>query len=87
MIIECACGAVIRGDSDQQLLAAARLHIEAEHHELGGPPRDEDLLAMAYPGESSDDRDQSDSSAPMLGRDGKDSGGQRLDAAGWAGPT
>lgn len=55
MIIECACGAVIRGGSEQELLAAARMHIEAEHPELGGPPPDEDLLGMACEGESSDE--------------------------------
>lgn len=47
MIIECACGAVIRGSSEQELLASARDHIRRQHPELGEPPGDEDLLAMA----------------------------------------
>jgi hypothetical protein len=47
VMIECACGAVIRGASERALLVAARRHIEADHHALGGPPADEDLLAMA----------------------------------------
>jgi hypothetical protein len=47
MIIECACGAAIRGISEQELLAGARSHIRHQHPELGEPPSDADLLAMA----------------------------------------
>lgn len=46
MIIACACGAVIRGASEEGLLNAARCHIEREHPELGQPPSAADLLAM-----------------------------------------
>jgi len=41
VISKCACGAMIRGSSDTDLLDAARRHIEAGHPELGGLPPDE----------------------------------------------
>lgn len=47
MIIECACGCAVRGSSENELVAAARLHIQREHRELGEPPCAADILAMA----------------------------------------
>lgn len=47
MIIECACGTVIRGSAIQDLLDSARSHIRRQHPAVGEPPTDEDLLAMA----------------------------------------
>jgi hypothetical protein len=47
MIIECVCGAVTRGGSEQELLESARSHIRREHPGLGEPPSDADLLGMA----------------------------------------
>jgi hypothetical protein len=47
LVIECACGTVIEGVSEEGLIFAARRHIEERHRELGEPPSDEDLLAMS----------------------------------------
>jgi hypothetical protein len=47
MVIQCACGAVIRAGSEAELLDKARLHIHGQHPEVGEPPSSADLLAMA----------------------------------------
>lgn len=47
MVIQCACGAVIRAGSEAELLDKARLHIQGKHPEVGEPPSNADLLAMA----------------------------------------
>jgi len=62
MIIECACGAVIRGSSEHELLGAARLHMHTEHSKLGEPPSAADLLAMA----SDEPIGNSNAHAPIL---------------------
>ena len=46
-VINCTCGYVVRGDSDEELLAAAHKHMEESHPDLANPPSDEDLLASA----------------------------------------
>jgi predicted small metal-binding protein len=45
--IKCACGAIVRGETDEELLANAEKHIETDHPDMVGKIAREDLLAMA----------------------------------------
>ena len=46
-VINCDCGYVVRGESDEELLAGAREHIGSDHPDLVGKISDDDLLEMA----------------------------------------
>jgi predicted small metal-binding protein len=46
-IINCECGYVARGDTDEELLADARQHIQDQHPDLVGKVSDEELLSQA----------------------------------------
>jgi predicted small metal-binding protein len=46
-VINCECGFVVRGTTDQDLLANADEHIRTDHPDLIGRVAHEDLLAMA----------------------------------------
>jgi predicted small metal-binding protein len=46
-VIHCDCGFVVRGDTDEQLLAAANAHIRDAHPDMVGKVSEQDLLAMA----------------------------------------
>ena len=46
-VINCPCGQAIRGDSDQELLAAAHRHMDEAHPDRSQTPSDEELLASA----------------------------------------
>ena len=46
-LINCECGEVVHGETDQELLANAEAHIERDHPELVGQLSRDDLLAMA----------------------------------------
>ena len=46
-LINCECGEVVRGESDEELLTAAQAHIDRDHPELVGKISRDDLLAMA----------------------------------------
>jgi predicted small metal-binding protein len=46
-LIRCECGYVARGETDDELLAAAERHIEFDHPDLVGRVGGDDLLAMA----------------------------------------
>ncbi len=46
-VINCDDGYVVRGETDAELLARARRHIEEAHPDLVGKITDEQLLAMA----------------------------------------
>ena len=46
-LINCECGQVVRGESDEELLRAAEQHIARDHPELVGKVTREDLLAMS----------------------------------------
>ena len=46
-LINCECGQVVRGDTDEELLRAAEEHIKRDHPELVGKITREDLLAMS----------------------------------------
>lgn len=46
-VIRCECGYVTRGDTDDELVAAAQHHIESDHPDLVGKVSRDELLAMA----------------------------------------
>jgi predicted small metal-binding protein len=46
-LINCECGQVVRGETDDELVAAALEHIDRDHPELVGKVSRDDLLAMA----------------------------------------
>ena len=46
-LINCECGQVVRGESDEELLAAAEEHVNRHHPELVGKISRADLLAMS----------------------------------------
>ena len=46
-LINCECGRVVRGETDEELLANAEEHVNRDHPELVGKVSREDLLAMA----------------------------------------
>jgi predicted small metal-binding protein len=46
-LINCECGQVVRGETDDELVAAAEEHIDNNHPELVGKVSRDDLLAMA----------------------------------------
>ena len=45
--IDCECGFTVRGEDDEQLLAAAREHVQSDHPEMVDKVSDEQLLSMA----------------------------------------
>jgi predicted small metal-binding protein len=46
-VINCDCGYVVQGESDDELLANARAHIRSDHPDMAGKISDEQLLQMA----------------------------------------
>ena len=46
-LINCECGQVVRGETDDELIRNAQEHIDRDHPELVGKVTREDLLAMA----------------------------------------
>lgn len=46
-VINCECGQVIRGESDDELVAKATEHVDQNHPELVGKLSRSDLLGMA----------------------------------------
>ena len=46
-LINCECGEVVRGETDDQLVAAAEAHIGRDHPDLVGKLSREDVLGMA----------------------------------------
>lgn len=46
-VINCECGQVIRGETEEELLRNAEAHVERDHPELVGKITRDDLLAMA----------------------------------------
>jgi predicted small metal-binding protein len=46
-LINCECGYVARGETEEELLAEAERHIRSDHPDLVGRVSREDLLAMA----------------------------------------
>jgi predicted small metal-binding protein len=46
-VINCECGQVIRGETDEDVVGRAEEHVNRDHPELVGKITREDLLAMA----------------------------------------
>jgi predicted small metal-binding protein len=46
-VINCPCGYVIRGDTDEELLRGAHQHMDEAHPDRSSTPSDEELLASA----------------------------------------
>ena len=46
-VINCECGYVVRGDTDEELLTGAHAHMRDAHPDMAGKVSDEDLLGMA----------------------------------------
>lgn len=46
-VINCECGQVIHGSSDDELVAKAEEHVNANHPELAGKISRDDFLGMA----------------------------------------
>jgi len=46
-LINCECGQVVRGETEEELLRNAEAHVQRDHPELVGKITREDLLAMA----------------------------------------
>ena len=46
-LINCECGHVVRGESDDELVAAVEAHIQRDHPDLVGKLSRDDVLAMA----------------------------------------
>ena len=49
-LINCECGRIVRGESDEDLLANAEEHVNRDHPELVGKITREGLLGMAEEG-------------------------------------
>jgi len=46
-VINCECGLVCEGETEEELLANAERHVQEQHPELVGKISRDDLLAMA----------------------------------------
>ena len=46
-VINCECGEVVRGNSDEELIAAVKAHISRDHPELVGKLSRQDILSMS----------------------------------------
>jgi predicted small metal-binding protein len=46
-LINCECGQVLRGATDEELIAGVVAHVDQDHPELVGKISREDILAMA----------------------------------------
>jgi predicted small metal-binding protein len=46
-LINCECGQVVRGETDDELIANAEAHINRDHPELVGKLSRDDILGMA----------------------------------------
>jgi predicted small metal-binding protein len=45
--VNCECGAVVRAETDDELVAEVGKHVDEHHPELAGQLTREDVLAMA----------------------------------------
>ena len=55
-LINCECGQVVRGRTDDELVANATEHVNRDHPELVGKLTRDDILAMAEEDETSASR-------------------------------
>ena len=49
-VINCECGQVVRGNTEDELVRAAEEHNKRDHPELVGKITRDDLLALSEPG-------------------------------------
>ncbi len=45
--VNCECGAIVRGETDEKLVEAVTRHVDEHHPDLVGKLSREDILAMA----------------------------------------
>ncbi len=45
-VISCQCGATIKGETDDEVIAAAEKHMQAEHPSLAGKLSRDQILGM-----------------------------------------
>ena len=45
--VNCACGEVVRGESDDELVANVEAHVQSDHPEMVGKMSREQILGMA----------------------------------------
>lgn len=50
-LIECDCGAVLRAESDEELVTSVESHLERAHPELVGKFSRDEILGMAEEGD------------------------------------
>lgn len=46
-VIHCECGQVVRGKTDEEIIAAVEAHVQRDHPDLVGKLSREDILGMA----------------------------------------
>jgi len=46
-VIHCECGQVVRGATDEEIIAAVEAHVQRDHPDLVGKLTREDILGMA----------------------------------------
>jgi hypothetical protein len=46
-LINCECGEVVRGETDEELVRAVEAHVDRDHPDLIGKLSTDDVLAMA----------------------------------------
>lgn len=46
-IVNCECGEVVRGETDEELVSNVERHVNAHHPELAGKLGRDDIMAMA----------------------------------------
>ena len=46
-LINCECGEVVHGNTDEELLAAVQAHVNRDHPELVGKLTKDDILSMS----------------------------------------
>jgi predicted small metal-binding protein len=46
-LINCECGEILRGDSDDELIANVTAHVDRHHPELVGKLSRDDIVAMS----------------------------------------
>jgi predicted small metal-binding protein len=51
-LINCECGQVVRGETDDELIRNAEQHVERDHPDLVGKISRDDLLGMAEEADS-----------------------------------
>jgi predicted small metal-binding protein len=47
LVMTCECGAVVRADTEDELVAAVERHLDEQHPQLVGKVSRDDIIAMA----------------------------------------